>query len=766
MALDLLIRILARGGNEASAQIEKPTKAAKDLEGAMSRVDKASGTTWSAINRLGSSPGFTRLAANAKRYQAAVKEAQQETEGLTTALEKTRGVGMGLMVAGGAMAALGAKAIQSAAGIEAQTATLTSLTGSADKAAKTMDYLSRRSTQSIFSRSELTEAGTLLTAYQMDVQRFLPLSDDLAAAFKSQGATIQDTARAMGRLASGDFGEAFERLRDFGISRKDLEGQGLEFDKSGQYAGSVEAALAAVEKIIKERFNGISGTLATTTLQGSFSNFGDAVERLGGTMGSVWVPVVGAATSKVTALTNALNDAHPAISGTASVLYGIVAVGTTVGDTLMTLAGQVGMATLGMRAMGIEGPLSFKIVGNAVRAMSKTSVESLTPMLLIIGKIALVALAAAAAIYLVDKALHWKEDKELQSNIAAGDSTDPARLEMSNKQRRWRGLAAETMEQFKAREADDDGTPSGAPLDPTSQIANIQSMLQSANAVPLVARVAGAVEVNESEDGEEAPAAKATTKESKAAARELQRLARRDEKHRREQVREKTRQEKALARIAKAQAKRADKLEEFAADVLRAQLEEETETAIARLETFKTKNGDNSGIERQIEQIKAQKLIREAEIQARTMGDDDPQRAQSILQVARIRAQGVMNRAALAKGKDPFQRFRNGDLGLPRGRGGGAALSMAASANATTPYMQAGNYGEGGPMTNTNVIPWGAPMASLDSQQIRPHPRAPKARGRGSVSTNAAGQQVMKIVFDTIEMILPRDELSHEMGGW
>jgi hypothetical protein len=206
--------------------------------------------------------------------------------------------------------------LQSAGSVESNIAALTALTGSAEKAKEIFGTLDAASTSSIFERKDILVAGRLLTAYGMDVKRFLPLSDDLAAAFKDQGVSIADTARVMGRLKSGDFGEAFERLRDFGISRKELEGQGLVFDNGGSYQGSVEQAMTAVENIIKNRFSGLSKKLGTETFEGAASQWSDALARLEATGGEVLLPSATQAIKDLTELTSQVNTfakAHPGI---------------------------------------------------------------------------------------------------------------------------------------------------------------------------------------------------------------------------------------------------------------------------------------------------------------------------------------------------------------------------------------------------------------------------------------------------------------------
>lgn len=235
----------------------------------------------------------------------------------------------GAVALSGAGLVLGHAMLAAAGNVESNIKALEALTGSAEKARQIFGYLDQTSTVSFFNRTELMQAGRLLTAYGMDVRRFIPLSDDLAAAFKDQGVTIADTARAFGRLQSGDFGEAFERLRDFGISRKELEGQGLKFDKGGSYQGSVEEALSAVEKIVQKRFGGLSKMLATTTFEGAVSNWEDALERLKATGGEVLLPSATQAVKGLSDLVTQANEfakAHPDFVRNAAAMGGFAVV--------------------------------------------------------------------------------------------------------------------------------------------------------------------------------------------------------------------------------------------------------------------------------------------------------------------------------------------------------------------------------------------------------------------------------------------------------
>jgi hypothetical protein len=128
----------------------------------------------------------------------------------------------------------------------------------------------------------------------------------------------------------------------------------------------------------------------------------------------------------------------------------------------------------------------------------------------------------------------------------------------------------------------------------------------------------------------------------------------------------------------------------------------------------------------------------------------------------------MRDRAALiANGKNPWTTF-----GTEGGTIGGAMipdLSQAASAGAHTPFMAAGNYGNATPMTTINTITPGV-FAGPETLSNDPHGFArqqqQKARGRGRVTTNAAGQRIMKIAFDVLEVILPPDAMEDGLRAY
>lgn len=153
----------------------------------------------------------------------------------------------------------GERAFQSASQFEQFQTSLTVLTGSAENANKVLDELNKFSIKTPFQPEEVMAAGRSLVAYQFklqDIEKWLTVAGEAASTFADK-INLEQMVDTLGRLRAGQFGEAFEQLRRIGISIQDLRGEGLQFDKGGQYVGSVQKALDAVEKIILTRYGGM-----------------------------------------------------------------------------------------------------------------------------------------------------------------------------------------------------------------------------------------------------------------------------------------------------------------------------------------------------------------------------------------------------------------------------------------------------------------------------------------------------------------------------
>jgi hypothetical protein len=102
---------------------------------------------------------------------------------------------------------------------------------------------------------------------------------DLAAANQDVQATLGQVSNLFGRLKSGDFGESFERLRDFKIGYQDLREAGLRFSKSNEYLGTAEEAIAGVRKVIQSRFGGLTDRMGSSW-QGIWSTFTSTADTI------------------------------------------------------------------------------------------------------------------------------------------------------------------------------------------------------------------------------------------------------------------------------------------------------------------------------------------------------------------------------------------------------------------------------------------------------------------------------------------------------
>lgn len=111
-----------------------------------------------------------------------------------------------------------------------------------------------------------------LIAFGFAAKSVKPLLTDIGDLAAGMEKPLDEVGDAFGRLKAGQFGEAFERFRSFGISMKDMLGAGLKFDKSGSFKGSAEQAIEAVRKIIRQKFGGGMADLAVT-FKGLFSTF-------------------------------------------------------------------------------------------------------------------------------------------------------------------------------------------------------------------------------------------------------------------------------------------------------------------------------------------------------------------------------------------------------------------------------------------------------------------------------------------------------------
>ncbi|MCW5933964.1 MAG: hypothetical protein KIT45_06640 [Fimbriimonadia bacterium] len=188
--------------------------------------------------------------------------------------------------------ALMAKSAMDASGnFERLTKTMEALTGSTARAAQEMAFVERFAAQSPFEFSDLAEAATLMQAFGLETQRQIGYIESLSAAFGPTRQNLMEVVSLFGRLRSGQTGEAFEIARRFGLGRDTLEQAGLRFNRSGQLMSSAGEAMAALERVIEQRFGDIRERLGGTLVVAA-SNFRDAWTRALRVVGDVFRPLV------------------------------------------------------------------------------------------------------------------------------------------------------------------------------------------------------------------------------------------------------------------------------------------------------------------------------------------------------------------------------------------------------------------------------------------------------------------------------------------
>jgi hypothetical protein len=155
------------------------------------------------------------------------------------------------------------------------------LMGSADKAKQHMESLNKFAAETPFELLGIIQASQQLETYGLKTETYLKVAGNTASAFGKQ---ITDVTSALGKLASGNTGEGLERLRDFGITSKQLAEQKITFDKGGSLTSSVKQTMEAVVNIMNQKYSGMMDKQSQTA-NGLFSTLKDNLSAFGRQIG-------------------------------------------------------------------------------------------------------------------------------------------------------------------------------------------------------------------------------------------------------------------------------------------------------------------------------------------------------------------------------------------------------------------------------------------------------------------------------------------------
>lgn len=137
---------------------------------------------------------------------------------------------------------------------------------------------------------------------------------DLAAANQDMGISINEVGRVFARLKAGDFGEAFERLRDMQIGFQDLQQAGLDVRAGGVFTGlDADKVVAAVRSVVQQRFGGMMDKMQASWT-GVWSTFTSNITNTFAAIGQAKLPsgvaVLDAIKERVKALTGMMVDSQ------------------------------------------------------------------------------------------------------------------------------------------------------------------------------------------------------------------------------------------------------------------------------------------------------------------------------------------------------------------------------------------------------------------------------------------------------------------------
>lgn len=228
------------------------------------------------IRFTGDARDLKRAADDAEKAMKEVEKTQKDAGASAADLGKKLGALAAAYISLSGAMDLAKRGLQGLANQEQGEIAFKVLLGSAEAAKAKMQELTEFAAKTPFELPGIVEAAKMLETYGLNSTKYLKDAGDLASAFNTE---ISDVARVMGRINAGDFGEAFQRLRDFGISTKELKGEGLVFDKSGSYVGSVDAALTAVQDIIRRKFGGMMEE-QSRSFTGQMSTLADNIQMV------------------------------------------------------------------------------------------------------------------------------------------------------------------------------------------------------------------------------------------------------------------------------------------------------------------------------------------------------------------------------------------------------------------------------------------------------------------------------------------------------
>ncbi len=168
-------------------------------------------------------------------------------------------------------------AISASVAYETASKSFESMLGSKQKADEMMRWSKEFAKTTPFQWPEVIEGARLQTAFGLDPREYLKIAGDISSAMGQGAEGALRVSEALGRIKAGQFGEAFEQLRRFGIGQERLRNAGVKFTKGGSPIGSSQGVLDAIKKIASQAPYVNQMNIAMGTMAGMWSNIKDQI---------------------------------------------------------------------------------------------------------------------------------------------------------------------------------------------------------------------------------------------------------------------------------------------------------------------------------------------------------------------------------------------------------------------------------------------------------------------------------------------------------
>lgn len=233
------------------------------------------------------------------RVQRDVGEIDNRISGLSATAKQTATILSTALIT--STIAVGTKAVKTAGQFEMLRVRLKSLTGSQKEANRLFDEFNEIAAKTPFSVQEVIDAGATLQAFGLDAENLLTGIADLAAFMQVDIATA---AQNFGRAMNAGAGAA-DMFRDKGINQLVASFAGV----SNVTDLTLPQFQQALQKFIIDPSQPVAGATAlmAETLEGKFSNAGDAVDRLAAKLGDKFLPTIKDSTDRFIAFTNSVD---------------------------------------------------------------------------------------------------------------------------------------------------------------------------------------------------------------------------------------------------------------------------------------------------------------------------------------------------------------------------------------------------------------------------------------------------------------------------